>query len=249
MKKLHSSRLAFTLIELLVVIAIIAILAALLLPALARAKEKANRVKCVSNLKQVGLGVIQWIHDHDANNVPWRVDYAAGEGTKNYTPNPGLVANAWFQFSWISNTIGSPKVLVCPSDKEKKQIADNWGSGAGGFINVNYRGNALSYIVGLDSGLMGGNEANIDKAQGAVITGDRNFRADQVNQNCSSGVTGAATGILVRPTALLAWTNAIHGLMGNLGLMDGSVQPVGNPGLIDLMSHSDDAGSFHVLKP
>jgi prepilin-type N-terminal cleavage/methylation domain-containing protein/prepilin-type processing-associated H-X9-DG protein len=104
----------FTLIELLVVIAIIAILASILFPVFARARENARRSSCMSNLKQVGLGLMQYVQDYDEKTPVQFGSTATAYNVFNYA-DEGANAN------WIASTqpyIKSWRVFRCPSVKD-----------------------------------------------------------------------------------------------------------------------------------
>lgn len=96
-------RRAFTLIELLVVIAIIAILAAILFPVFARARENARRASCQSNLKQIGIGILQYVQDYD-ERYPVVLNYAGGNQNRT---NWAKVVQPYLKSTQIFN---------CPSD-------------------------------------------------------------------------------------------------------------------------------------
>ena len=107
---MHWRKKGFTLIELLVVMAIIAILAAMLMPALQRAREVARRTSCLNNLKELGTGLASWQNDHN-QKLPRHS--SARRGWAGY--NGGLNgANSWEQL-W-PGYIGSAELFKCPSD-------------------------------------------------------------------------------------------------------------------------------------
>ena len=95
-------RLGFTLIELLVVIAIIAILAAMLLPALSKAKEKANRTACINNLRNLALAMSMYTHDNN-DMMPWCQWYNTYGPSWIYMPTNG---NAPDPFRWLNGVAG-----------------------------------------------------------------------------------------------------------------------------------------------
>src|SRR5256712_1537746 len=101
--RLRLSGRAFTLIELLVVIAIIAILAAILFPVFAQAREKARATQCLSNMKQLGMALMQYVQDYDET-----YPYYAGPVTAQ---RPELYIWSIFQ-PYVKNG----QVLRCPSD-------------------------------------------------------------------------------------------------------------------------------------
>src|SRR5437870_4260903 len=158
MKNFRKKLQAFTLIELLVVIAIIAILAAMLLPALARAKARAQRINCVNQLKQVGLAFRTWALDNQ-DRYPMNVATNEGGAQAYVGAKIGNYAVSGI-FMVMSNELSTPKILYCTSEWEnQRSAATSFGAGFVGEANV-------SYFVGVDAS---------DTSPQMILTGDHNL--------------------------------------------------------------------------
>ena len=146
------SRHGFTLIELLVVIAIVAILASLLLPAITRAKEKAQVVKCISNLKQIGLGLSLYVDDNTSTFPPRDTqqfspsaaykDYARSLGGKDAKPQ--FISAAKATNRPLYRYVTAFDTFRCPADKGQEFPINNF-YGEGPWKPSNYEARGCSY--------------------------------------------------------------------------------------------------------
>jgi prepilin-type N-terminal cleavage/methylation domain-containing protein/prepilin-type processing-associated H-X9-DG protein len=185
----RGARRAFTLIELLVVIAIIALLAAILFPVFARARENARRASCQSNLKQIALGMKQYLQDNDGVFPEYF----------NYGPD-GTASNddtGWAEV--IQPYLKSTQIYQCPSNPSPPTatfpLTDSYG-----YTEYFYNGNLGSHPFGNPQNLV--KEAEIDYSSNVILFGDGGRGSSAAMANCPNDQSSTCPDAVVRPLSV-----------------------------------------------
>ena len=220
---------AFTRLELAAVIAGSALLCLVALPLFGTTRNNSDRVACLNNLRLLARAVQIWGADHQ--NEPSWTTFVSNGGTRPDAGAPFKPGFAWTEFTFLSNEVVTPRILACPADAEAKIASDFIGYNAASF-----RGLATSYFLNLHS--------TFEYPAGPLF-GDRNVRFFVVG-GCNLGVNNAVGASSTETN--IVWTNALHGLEGNIVRVDGAATTTTSEELRSAFGRTQATDGTHLLK-
>jgi prepilin-type processing-associated H-X9-DG protein len=212
---------AFTLNDTIAIIAVLLVVGVVLLPALSRPRrDKAGhqRIRCISNLRQVALGFLIWALDNN-ERFPMQVSTNQG-GSREWIGGP----NTWRHFEVMSNEINTPKLLFCPAERDAlRTMASYFGPPTGALALVPFTNNLnLSYFVGVDAVT----NANV------FLAGDRGL---------TNGLPVIGGLLDLNTNQPAGWAVPFHVDQGNVAMADGSVQSLRSHSLREVVRASGAA--------
>ena len=202
-----SQRHGLTLIEVMVVIAILIILVGLIGFPPPSARGKANQIRCLNNLKTIGMALRAFSADH-GGEFPMARSITNG-GTREWLRDE---TQLWRHWRALSNELVSAKILLCPSDLDRRLPQPSGDQRSAGYWDQFTNNSQLSYFLALNP--------RADEPQ-SIVTGDRNLTTN-----------GAPVGpgrLVLSSGLLLGFTTKQHKLAGNILLADGSVRQAASP--------------------
>ena len=231
----------FSRLEAVVTVGVLAMLSAVAIPVLAHHRSRSDLAMCMSNLGQIGKGVLSWNASHD-NYDAWRHPAVLDRRLPS-----GLINNAWYHFANMSNELRSASILACPADAKAVPAVNFSGSPDGGLLYPGFRNDAISYFISLDTAPL---------APQAVLAGDLHVRVGTAATSCQVADNSFISPAFPLNPSSTGWiSNKVHGAAGNLLFHDGRVETRSSPGLRQAFEAmvapqlQDAPGVWHLLIP
>lgn len=204
----------FTRTDLLVVLLTGGLLICLAFPILTRPKTQASRIRCISNLKQIGLSFRIWGNEHD-DRYPYYFPGLTNEHTGIPITGNTTNAMAWMHFQVLSNEILDARIIACPEDELRwENTAEEFGNNALSLSHPTKRDLAVSYFVGLFA-----DETRPD----TILAGDRNLAAEAYRKPFGTEAGGGAVQLPGRYALSIAPGHTLHQTRVIVAFADGSV--------------------------